>query len=185
MNASDIVSFTKIAEGGFNRVFEIKIRNGTQILARLPYPSTHPKRYAVASEVATLDFLRHNGIPVPKVTDYCIDSEGPVGAEYILMERALGKPLGDQWFASTEKERLGITLGLVQLEAKLFSIDLPAYGSLHYARDLPRDTRRLMLPTVSRAYEKCISCSTTQSWWFEERGLLEIDRGPCQFFPIT
>ncbi|KAK1910226.1 hypothetical protein P3342_006499 [Pyrenophora teres f. teres] len=32
------------------------IIDGTSVLARLPYPSTQPRRLAVASEVATMNF---------------------------------------------------------------------------------------------------------------------------------
>jgi len=39
---SDIKGFRKVAEGGFNRVFDISMKDGSSILARLPYPSTLP-----------------------------------------------------------------------------------------------------------------------------------------------
>ncbi|KAJ5389122.1 uncharacterized protein N7496_000190 [Penicillium cataractarum] len=63
----DIVSFEKLAEGGFNRTFLITMRDRFQLFARIPYPVTEPKFLVVASEVASLDFLRSHGIPVPKV----------------------------------------------------------------------------------------------------------------------
>ncbi|KAI1908827.1 hypothetical protein LOZ61_005346 [Ophidiomyces ophidiicola] len=85
---SDIKDFQKLAEGGFNRVFEITMKDdNTRILARLPYPSTVPKRLAVASEVATLDLLRCHDIPVPKVLGYSANTDNSVGAEYILLEK--------------------------------------------------------------------------------------------------
>lgn len=93
---ADVKSFHKIAEGGFNRVFEITMKDGSSILARLPYPSTVPRRLAVASEVATLAFICAHGIPAPRVLDYSID-DNSVGAEYILMEKVNGKPIGDAW----------------------------------------------------------------------------------------
>jgi len=56
-----------------------------------------PWRLAVASEVATMDFVRAHGIPTPRILGYAID-ENPVGLEYILMEKLPGRPIGDAWF---------------------------------------------------------------------------------------
>jgi hypothetical protein len=79
---SEVKSLQKLAEGGFNRIFEIGMRGGTSVLARLPYPSTLPRRLAVASEVATMDFVRAHGILTPRIFGYSID-ENPVGSEHI------------------------------------------------------------------------------------------------------
>ncbi|KAI2789022.1 hypothetical protein POX_e07048 [Penicillium oxalicum] len=49
-----VASITKLAESGFNRVLQITFNDGYVILARLPYKTTVPKNYAVASEAATL-----------------------------------------------------------------------------------------------------------------------------------
>lgn len=65
---SDVQSIRKLAEGGFNRAFELTMKDGIRLVARLPYPSTQPKRLAVASEVAAMDLARSHAIPVPKIT---------------------------------------------------------------------------------------------------------------------
>lgn len=83
---TDVIDFPKLAEGGFNRTFEITMRDGHQVIARLPYPLTSPKCYATASEVATMDFVRLHGIPVPQVYNYSATSRNPVVAEYIIMD---------------------------------------------------------------------------------------------------
>jgi hypothetical protein len=142
MSTSDIKSCLKIAEGGFNRVFEISLKDRSSILARLPYPSTLPRRLAVASEVATLAFARAQGIPTPRVLGYSVDANA-VGAEYILMEKLPGRPIGDTWFDLSEQERLKVLLQMVKLETKLFAINLPASGSIYYARDLSPGTPRI------------------------------------------
>ena len=103
---SDIGTLSKLADGGFNRIFDITMKDDSRIIARLPDPSTHSKRFAMASEVATLNLLRSNGIAVPKVLAYSIDSGNAVGSEYIVMEKILGKPIGDMWYELTEKQRL-------------------------------------------------------------------------------
>lgn len=102
----DIRSIRKVAEGGFNRVFELTMKDGFQLIARLPYPSTQPKRLATASEVATMALIRGHGVPVPQVYTYSTNSGNPVGSEYIIMEKAPGRRLGDIWFEMSDKERV-------------------------------------------------------------------------------
>lgn len=180
-SSTDIKTFRKIAEGGFNRVFEVTMRDNTQILARLPYPSTVPKRLAVASEVATLNLLRSNGIPVPEVLDYSPEPENAVGAEFIIMTKLPGKPIGDLWFEMSEEERVKLMLALVKLEAKLGAIDLPAYGSIYHPCDLPSDIHRVSLPQKNTNRQYCVGPDASLKWWFEERRLLDIGRGPCKY----
>lgn len=172
---SDVKSCRKIAEGGFNRVLDISMKDGSSILARLPYLSTVPRRLAVASEVATLEFVRAHGIPTPRVLAYSVDAN-TVGSEYILMEKLLGRPIGDAWFDLSEEERLKVLLEIVKLEAKLFAIKLPASGSIYYARDLSPGTPNIDIPGSEDGF--CIGPYAALQWWFGERGDLNIDRGP-------
>ncbi|KAG5299722.1 phosphotransferase enzyme family protein [Histoplasma capsulatum G186AR] len=76
-STSDIISFFKLAEGGFNRLFQVTFNDGNRVIARIPYPSTGPEHYGVASEVATLDYLRLHGITTPKVYAWCSTRENP------------------------------------------------------------------------------------------------------------
>ncbi|KAL2851851.1 kinase-like domain-containing protein [Aspergillus pseudodeflectus] len=94
-SASDMVSFSKLSEAGFNRLFQATFSDGKNVIARLLYPSTGPNHYAVAREVAALDYLRLHGFTTPKVYGWCSTRGNPVGAEYIIMEKLDGAPLGD------------------------------------------------------------------------------------------
>ncbi|EZF24527.1 hypothetical protein H112_03015 [Trichophyton rubrum D6] len=58
---SDLISITKLAEGGFNRVLQATFKDGYTVLARIPYHSMVPKRFVVASEAATLGLLHSRG----------------------------------------------------------------------------------------------------------------------------
>ncbi|CAG7918334.1 unnamed protein product [Penicillium olsonii] len=49
---------TMLAEGGFNKVFLLRAKNGREVIARIPTPVAGPPHYTTASEVATMDFLR-------------------------------------------------------------------------------------------------------------------------------
>ncbi len=174
---SDVIDLRKMAEGGFNRVFEIAMKDGTSVVARLPYPSTLPRRLAVASEVATMGFVRAHGIPTPQVFGYATE-ENPVGSEYILMEKLPGQPIGDAWFQFSEEQRLQVLHDIVKLELNLFRIPLPASGSIYYPQDLEQTAARISIPGLADQF--CVGPYAGLRWWFDRRGALEIDRGPCK-----
>ncbi|KAI9748388.1 MAG: hypothetical protein M4579_007239, partial [Chaenotheca gracillima] len=153
---TDVVDIRKLAEGGYNRTFEITMKDGLQVIARLPYPMTLPKNYATASEVATMDYVRLHGIPVPRIHDYSTTSENLVGSEYIIMEKVKGKELGESWFSMTSEERLKITSQIVKLETLLFSIKLPASGSIYYRRDLGPQVESVDIPGTGEGEGFCI-----------------------------
>lgn len=168
------------------------MNDGMQVLARLPYKSTVPKRLTVTSEVATLDLIRTHDIPVPKVLDYSTNSDNSVGADYIIMEKVPGNPIGESWYTFSDKERLKVLSGLVKLEAKLFAIDLPASGGLYYSHDLPSDVERAIVRpsqdsngTTGRR-EICVGPVASLKWWYGERSLLrDINRGPRTLLSIS
>ena len=176
---TDITSFTKLSEGGFNRIFQLTFSDGKCVLARLPYPTTMPRYYTVASEAATLDFLRGHGIRTPEVYVYCSRAgEGgdgnPVGAEYIIMEKLDGIPLGEVWYTMTPDEQFKVMRQVVELEARIMGFDLPAFGSIYYQKDLPTE-RNVPLEGAF-----CIGPMAHWSWWNGGRSNLNIDRGPCK-----
>ncbi|KAJ5888061.1 hypothetical protein N7495_008102, partial [Penicillium taxi] len=79
---------SKIAEGGFNKVFLLQARNGREVIARIPTPIAGPPHHTTSSEVATMDFLRAVlKLPILEVLAYSTSLDNPVGAAYILMER--------------------------------------------------------------------------------------------------
>jgi hypothetical protein len=179
---ADLVSITKIAEGGFNRVLQVTFNDGYAVIARLPYHSTVPKYRAVASEAATLDLLRSHGIPVPRVLGYSPDHANPVGTEYLLLEKLEGKPLSDQWFTMDNKTRAKIMSQIVDMETRFMGIPLPGSGSLYYRRDL--GTSEWAIPVSGQPGSEQIVVGPTArfEWWYGERALLDIDRGPCTSF---
>jgi hypothetical protein len=83
----------KLAEGGLNKVFILRAKNGREVIARIPAPIAGPRHYTTASEVATMDFLRNVlKLPVPQALGYPASSDNFIGAEYVLMDlrRAVG-----------------------------------------------------------------------------------------------
>lgn len=95
-NAGDLASYSKIAAGGFNRILQATFKDDYIVAARVPYRTTIPKHYTIASEAATLDLLHSNNLPIPRVLTYAPDGANPVGTKYILIEKLKSVPLNTQ-----------------------------------------------------------------------------------------
>lgn len=119
-----VTHMKKFAEGGFNRVFLLTMNDGFEVIVKIPYSLTVPKRFTTESEVATLDFLYSKGLPVPRVYAWSSGTDNVVGAEYIIMEKAQGHPLESRWFSLTPKERVRLVTSYVEIKRKMFSLPL-------------------------------------------------------------
>lgn len=180
---TDIVLVTKLAEGGSYRIFEATFRNGLKVIARLPYPCTVPRKYGVASEVATMEFLRMHGIPIPKIFDWSSSASNQLGSEYIIMERVPGRELADTWYTMTFKERMAVVEKIVDIERLLFGIRFPASGSLFFKDFLDPDVKSVNMPednSLEDLGKFCIGPSTEYLWRYQKRSELAANRGPCE-----
>lgn len=185
--ADDIKQFNKIAEGGSYRIFEATFQDSSKVIARLPYPCSMPRKYGIASEVATMEFLRLHGIPTPRVFDWSATSANSIGSEYMIMERVEGEELESTWYTMSVKERLSVMQKIVDLERKLFAIEFPANGSIYFDSSLEEGIDRVeiaTLPNVKDAPRFCIGPSTEYLWWYQNRSELGIHGGPCKTHPV-
>ncbi len=173
----DIVNFEKFAEGGFNRIFLITLRGDFQMIARIPYPVTVPNYHAVASEVATMSFLRSCGMPVPEVYGYSPTPDNVAETEFVFMEFVGGIKLSNVWPDFGEKEIIQVLRQIVELESKIMSISFPAGGSLYYAKDLEKLGGRPGIPLADEQF--CVGPDVRLPLWFGRRSQLDVDRGPC------
>ena len=152
------------------------MRDNFQLVARIPYPATVPKSYAVASEVATIDFLRLLGLPVPEIYGFSPTADNAAETEFILMEFVDGTKLSDICFDLEEQEVESVMGQLVQLEAKMMSVTFPASGSIYYTQDLQKMTGK---PGISLKDQRfCIGPDVSLPLWFGRRSLLDVNRGP-------
>ena len=174
-------AINKIGEGGSYRVLEFIFRDGKSIIARLPYPSLRPFQRAIASEVATMDYLRLRGLPVPKVLAWTTYTETAVGCPYILMERAKGTELSKDWSAMEAKRRLNITKSIGRVEKMLFDLDLPAYGSIYFKDDptIPKDVG-IDISAEGFTQKFVVGPSAEELWYYAGRDSLGISCGPCK-----
>lgn len=168
----------KLAEGGGNRAFLITMRGGFQMLARIPYPATIPKYFAVASEAATMALLRSSGLPVPEVYGHSPAPDNAAETEYIFMEFVQGTDLSDVWFDLGERDIVSVTRQLAELEAKIMSIAFPAGGSLYYTKDLEKLAGRPGITLEDARF--CVGPDARPSLWYGRRSRLDVDRGPCK-----
>ncbi|WEW55174.1 hypothetical protein PRK78_000603 [Emydomyces testavorans] len=171
----DVIGFDKVAEGGSYRVFEISFKDGQHIIARLPYPCTIPHTYGVASEVATIEYLRCHGVPAPEVLSWSNSAANCLNSEYIIMEKAHGKELEETWYTMGPVERKLIMEKVVDIESLLFKIKLPANGSLYFTHSLPAGIKTVVIPD-NNAF--CVGPSAEFLWWYLGRDKLEVGRGP-------
>ncbi|KAL3469314.1 kinase-like domain-containing protein [Aspergillus californicus] len=141
-----------LPEGNFNKSFLATMRDGQELVVKIPNLNTAPAHYTTASEVATLQYEREIlDLPVPRVLAYC--TQGPaskVGAEYIITTQAPGIELGRVWDSLKPREKLS-------LAGRIASIT-----------------------SVSTKLEDtfAIGPTTSQSWFYDRRGEVRTDRGP-------
>ena len=95
LQPSSTVQVTFLAEGAFNKIYDVKIDKEVFIM-RVSLPVD--PYYKTVSEVSTVDWIsRTASIPVPRVITYQSSCENPIGFEWIIITRMPGKPLKKMW----------------------------------------------------------------------------------------
>ena len=151
------------------------MHGGFEMIVRIPYPVTVPKFYAIASEVATMRFLRSSGLPVPEVYDYSPSSDNAAKTEYIFMEFIRGTKLS--WLELEEPDIVSVLRQLAQLESRMMSIPFPAGRSLYYTNDLEKVAERTGILLNDERF--CVGPDARLHMWYGRRSQLDVDRGPC------
>ena len=176
----DVNTMEKLDEGGFNRIFLITMHDGFQMIARVPYPVTQPKFYAVASEVSMMAFLRAHGLPVPKWYSYSPMADNSAKTEYIFTEFVKGATLTDVWMKLKEAALASVLRQLVELESLIMTIPFPAGGSLYYVDDLAKvPGGKTGIPMTLNDERFCIGPDVRLHMWYGRRSQLDVNRGPC------
>ncbi|CAG8585587.1 10136_t:CDS:2 [Racocetra fulgida] len=79
------ISIQEFSEGGFHKIFILKIEDGKKYVRRVAYPVY--SQWKTESEVAVMKYIRLNtNISVPKVYYWNSSVNNTVEAEYILMD---------------------------------------------------------------------------------------------------
>ncbi|RPA83015.1 hypothetical protein BJ508DRAFT_413682 [Ascobolus immersus RN42] len=192
VGASSVVTIEKLPEHQYNKRFLMTMDDGQTVVAQVPNPVAGKPGKVTASEVATMDFVRHMlGLPVPRVLAYNARKEdSPVGAEYIIMEKAEGVPLREKWAGMSAEDRAKLLDSLVEIEKKFISKEFEMNGSLYYEEDLVPGTYDEILFKAQdlEAQAKGVSVpekrfaigpSTSRTFWgSSEVSAINFDRGP-------
>lgn len=193
-------------EGGFSKALLITTADGMEVVAKIPCPNAGRAKYSTASEAAVLQYgvvifpltravtkltawgfpvSSHTKIPVPKLLAWNADSSNPVGAEYIIMEKASGIQLFKVWDDMSEADRLDLIKGLTQLENQFAAIRFPAYGSLYFRHSISKASERMLLDSsVDPAGLFCVGPACGPAWTDDKSPAdiqPNIDAGPCKF----
>ena len=110
----------------------------------------------------------------------------PVGAEFIIMDKARGVPLSQEWDTMKLPQKLQVLLAMTHLQKQWLSVSFSHYGSLYYAKDLqlgdvpPSEGSHFIKngKTVEDS-EFAIGPTTGRDWMDAGRSTLDIARGPC------
>ncbi|KAJ7156111.1 kinase-like domain-containing protein [Mycena crocata] len=183
--ATSCTSFEFLADGTSNRLFDIRLDNGLELVAKLPFVIAGPAHFTTASEVATMMFAQEVlQLPVPRLYTWCSRAEeSKVGWEYIIMEKVSGVQLYDRWNDIRGEGVAAVIEDLVDIEEKMTNTQFGMVGSLYLAEDLPENTGSTVLrfstssdKTMPRQYK--IGPSVDRRFWRGARAQLKIDRGP-------
>ncbi|KAL5522657.1 hypothetical protein ACEPAG_8675 [Sanghuangporus baumii] len=180
--AQTVTNVTKLAEGGFNRVLLLGLDNGKEVVARMPMARVDNTEHVVTqSDVATMAYVRARlGLPVPRVLAWCADRmKTPVGAEYIIMEKAQGTELYKVWSRLDLKQKKAIVDQWIGIEKALLRSSAGGYGSLFHKSDVVPDSSFVDLFTDGvKESDFVLGLHVGSAFWADERKELDINRGP-------
>ncbi|EFQ97873.1 phosphotransferase enzyme family protein [Nannizzia gypsea CBS 118893] len=175
--APRVVKMEKL-EGGFHKVLLMTLENGSEVVAKIPCPNAGLSMLSTASEAAVLEFVRtHTTTPAPKVLAWSSDAKNPVGAEYIILEKAKGVQLTKVWGGLSEARRLDVIKGLVLIEKQLLSLQFPAYGNLYFRRSIPNLPHVPLDKDIDPSGQYCIGPAASLEW-ADGNETLEYNSGP-------
>lgn len=148
---------------------------------RIRYVSLHCGFFKLLILISRLVRI-NTSIPVPRVLSWSSDCTNPVGAEYIIMEKAAGVPLFRRWANMKEIERLELIKNLTKFEAQLSAIRFPAYGGLYLRADASvlKFHHQLLDESIDPSSSFCIGPSCDRSFLNQD-----INQGPCKYHRLS
>ncbi|KAJ5471088.1 hypothetical protein N7530_008445 [Penicillium desertorum] len=114
------ISITKLAEGGYNKVFRLIMNNRKRVIARIQNLNAGPAFYTTTSEAR--DFLQ---IPVPRIFARSATPDNAVSSEYIIIEEVSGTQL-----RLNPDQKLSIMREVVTIESKMLGVSFSQYVHL-------------------------------------------------------
>ncbi|KAF9475593.1 hypothetical protein BDN70DRAFT_955270 [Pholiota conissans] len=180
---SPVIELRKLIDTN-NRAVLLTHENRTETVARIPTPISGPRTLTTASEVATMDFVRRLGLPVPKVLAWsAIPESTEVKSEFILMEKAVGRPLHEIVAERGVVDIEDLGRKVARMLRPLVETRFNCYGSLFYKEDLDVSERiddfLANAPAGVDTSPFCVGPIVRRDFWEDERALMRnVYRGP-------
>jgi hypothetical protein len=135
---SSTVQVTFLAEGGLNKLYDVKIDNEVFVM-RVSLPVD--PYYKTMSEVSTMDWIsRTTNIPVPRVITYQSSRENPIGFEWIIMTRMPGRTLKELWRSLSFSAKTSLVGEFAAYSSCLFRNQFRGIGNLYGTASIPNDS---------------------------------------------
>ncbi|KAI0349872.1 hypothetical protein OH77DRAFT_1577287 [Trametes cingulata] len=152
-SAQHCVSWKKIAEGSFNKVFLLSFDNATEIVVRIPCPVVSNVEQTVASEVATMCYIHERwGDPEvltphrmpfpPRVLAWNASYQNPAKIPYIMTEFAQGVPLAARWHLIEGDDAVEAVMSVLGLEVATLLEPFSQNGALFFVDDVSEELRQ-------------------------------------------
>ncbi|CAG8845282.1 37333_t:CDS:2, partial [Gigaspora margarita] len=142
-------SIQKFNEGGFHKVYILKMENGKEYIGRLAV-SVYPQ-WKTESEMAVIEYIHLNThIPVPKVYYWNSSVNNPVGTEYILMEYLPGICLCEIWSNLSIKKKKLFLLKIIDIQLAFKKLTFSKIGSIFFNEWSPFKTTKEYILAVIR-----------------------------------
>lgn len=122
------------------------------------------------------------GIPVPRVLSWSSKPDNPVGAEYIIMEKAPGVQLDKLWNKLDAEARLKVAKKIAKYQADWTATCFARFGSLYYKQDLASPSSLDYTDKDGNQVTDdrfAVGPSTSRQNTDDGRQNIEFDRGPC------
>jgi hypothetical protein len=131
-------------------------------------------------------------LPVPRVFAYSADPLNPVGADYIITDKARGTQLGSLWHQWSTESQLNFVAKLVDFETNMTSLSFGTHGCIYFKKDLERkglpacdlDTRVISSDikwlNTAATKEFAMGPLTEGILWEDERATVDLKRSPCK-----
>ncbi|PGH13835.1 hypothetical protein AJ79_03403 [Helicocarpus griseus UAMH5409] len=184
VGASQCVKVEKCLDGLFNKAYIFTLNNGKEVVGKVPNPNAGMPHFTTASEVATMDFVRNVlRTPVPEVYTWSSRADGPVGPEYIIMEKLTGIPLAQVWQSLDVRDRVNIAQKVLNYQKRWTTVKISRFGSLYYSNDVscsfPSSEPLYIEEGQNIKNDKfAIGPSIGREWIDEGKSALSCERGP-------
>ncbi|DAA73868.1 TPA_exp: Uncharacterized protein A8136_3854 [Trichophyton benhamiae CBS 112371] len=185
--ATKCIDVEKCPDGLYNKAFLLTMDNGKEVIGKIPNPNAGPAHLTIASEVATMEFARnvlHTPVPQVYAWNSKVNGDNRVGAEYIIMEKVPGVPLGLVWDSLEPPDKLKVFLQIFEYQKRWTAEKFSQFGSLYYSKDLPTNALTENNLYINRNGQSikdsrfAIGPSISREWLQDGREDLQCHRGP-------